>query len=69
VPVLRSEKITSPSRQNLSYSERYFVDKFEEHDLIDNVAYTCDDTFSRGYFWNHIKSLEQAFTDGVTEHG
>ncbi len=43
---LRSEKIISFSRQNLSYSERYFAEKFEEHDLTDNVAYTCDDTFS-----------------------
>jgi DNA-binding transcriptional LysR family regulator len=22
------------------------VEKFEEHDLTDNIAYTCDDTFS-----------------------
>ncbi|MBW9054418.1 LysR family substrate-binding domain-containing protein, partial [Rhizobium mesosinicum] len=43
---LRSEKIISFSRQNLSYSERYFAEKFEEHDLTDNVTYTCDDTFS-----------------------
>jgi DNA-binding transcriptional LysR family regulator len=43
---LRSEKIISFSRQNLSYSERYFAEKFAEHDLTDNVAYTCDDTFS-----------------------
>jgi DNA-binding transcriptional LysR family regulator len=43
---LRSEKIISFSRQNLSYSERYFAEKFEEHDLTDNVTYTCDDIFS-----------------------
>jgi DNA-binding transcriptional LysR family regulator len=43
---LHGEKIISFSRQNLSYSERYFAEKFEEHDLTDNVAYTCDDTFS-----------------------
>jgi DNA-binding transcriptional LysR family regulator len=43
---LRSEKIISFSRQNLSYSERYFAEKFEGHDLTDNVAYSCDDTFS-----------------------
>ncbi len=43
---LRSEKIISFSRQNLCYSERYFAEKFEEHDLTGNVAYTCDDTFS-----------------------
>ncbi len=43
---LRSEKIISFSRQNHSYSGRYFAEKFEEHDLNDNVTYTCDDTFS-----------------------
>ncbi|XAZ26173.1 LysR family transcriptional regulator (plasmid) [Sinorhizobium sp. B11] len=43
---LRSEKIISFSRHNRSYSERYFADVFEEHDLTDNVTYTCDDTFS-----------------------
>ncbi|MBB3565319.1 DNA-binding transcriptional LysR family regulator [Rhizobium sp. BK512] len=43
---LRSEKIISFSRQNRSYSEQYFAEKFEEYDLTDNVAYTCDDTFS-----------------------
>ncbi|SDN71658.1 DNA-binding transcriptional regulator, LysR family [Ensifer sp. YR511] len=26
--------------------ERYFAEKFEEHDLSKSVAYTCDDTFS-----------------------
>ncbi len=43
---LRGEKIISFSRQNRSYSEQYFTEKFEEHDLTDNVTYTCDDTFS-----------------------
>ena len=43
---LKGEKIISFSRQNLSYTERYFAEKFEEHDLSKNVAYTCDDTFS-----------------------
>ncbi|WP_312366114.1 LysR family transcriptional regulator [Ensifer sp.] len=43
---LKGEKIISFSRQNLSYTERYFAEKFEEHDLAKNVAYTCDDTFS-----------------------
>jgi DNA-binding transcriptional LysR family regulator len=43
---LKDEKMISFSRQNLSYSERYFAEKFEEHDLTDNVAYTCGDTFS-----------------------
>ncbi|MGH6809297.1 MAG: LysR substrate-binding domain-containing protein [Ensifer adhaerens] len=43
---LKGEKIISFSRQNLSFTERYFAEKFEEHDLSKNVAYTCDDTFS-----------------------
>ncbi|NRP21736.1 HTH-type transcriptional regulator BenM [Ensifer adhaerens] len=43
---LKGEKIISFSRQNLSYTERYFAEKFEEHDLAKSVAYTCDDTFS-----------------------
>jgi len=37
--------IISFSRQNRS-SARYFVEVFEEHDLIDNAICTCDDTFS-----------------------
>jgi DNA-binding transcriptional LysR family regulator len=43
---LRDQKIISFSRQNLSYTERYFAEKFAEHDLTRNIAYTCDDTFS-----------------------
>ncbi|SDN39329.1 LysR substrate binding domain-containing protein [Ensifer sp. YR511] len=43
---MKGEKIISFSRQNLSYTERYFAEKFEEHDLSKSVAYTCDDTFS-----------------------
>ena len=43
---LRDQKIISFSRSNLSYTERYFAEKFEEHDLTKNIAYTCDDTFS-----------------------
>jgi DNA-binding transcriptional LysR family regulator len=43
---LRDQKIISFSRANLSYTERYFSQKFEEHDLTKNIAYTCDDTFS-----------------------
>ncbi len=35
---LRSEKIISFSRQKLSYSERYFAEKLEEHDLTDNLT-------------------------------
>jgi hypothetical protein len=40
------EKIISFSRQNPSYSERYFAEKFKEHDLSGNVAYTRGDTVS-----------------------
>ncbi len=43
---LKGEKIISFSRQNLSYTERYFAEKFEAHDLAKSVAYTCDDTIS-----------------------
>ncbi|MBU4090270.1 MAG: LysR family substrate-binding domain-containing protein, partial [Alphaproteobacteria bacterium] len=43
---LRDQKIIGFRRQNLSYTERYFAEKFEEHDLAVNVAYTCDDTFA-----------------------
>ncbi|GAA3067350.1 hypothetical protein GCM10010520_13870 [Rhizobium viscosum] len=40
---LRDGEIISFSRKNLSYSERYFAEKFEEHDLTDNVTYTSAD--------------------------
>jgi DNA-binding transcriptional LysR family regulator len=43
---LRDQKIISFCRSNLSYTEHYFAEKFEEHDLACNVSYTCDDTFS-----------------------
>ncbi|MBD9624676.1 LysR family transcriptional regulator [Ensifer sp. ENS06] len=43
---LRNEKIIAISRQNLSYSERYFSEMFETHGLTGNIAYSCDDTFS-----------------------
>jgi hypothetical protein len=43
---LKGQKIISFSRQNLSYMERYFAEKFEAHDLSKSIAYTCDDTFS-----------------------
>lgn len=43
---LKDEKIISFSRQNPSYTERNFAEKFEEHDLSKSVAYTCDDTFA-----------------------
>jgi DNA-binding transcriptional LysR family regulator len=43
---LRDQKIIAFARQNLSYTERYFNEKFEEHDLSRNIAYSCDDTWS-----------------------
>ena len=43
---LRDQKIISFSRQNLSYTERYFAEMFAEHDLARNIAYSCDDTFA-----------------------
>ncbi|MBY5878491.1 LysR family transcriptional regulator [Rhizobium leguminosarum] len=43
---LRSEKIIAFNRKNLSYTERYFNEKFEEYDLTRNIAYSCDDTYS-----------------------
>ncbi|MGV8935702.1 MAG: LysR family transcriptional regulator [Allorhizobium sp.] len=43
---LRDQKIISFSRQNLSYTERYFAELFAEHDLERNIAYSCDDSFA-----------------------
>jgi DNA-binding transcriptional LysR family regulator len=43
---LRDQKIIAFNRQNLSFTERYFNEKFEEYDLTKNVAYSCDDTYS-----------------------
>jgi DNA-binding transcriptional LysR family regulator len=40
------QKIISFSRQNLSYTERYFAEMFAEHDLARSIAYSCDDTFA-----------------------
>lgn len=43
---LKDERIISFSRQNHSYTERYFAEMFDSHGLADNIAYSCDDTFS-----------------------
>lgn len=43
---LKAEKIIAFKRQNLSHTERSFTETFEAHGLDENVAYTCDDTFS-----------------------
>lgn len=43
---LRQQKIISFSRSNLSHTEQYFFEKFQEYGLTDRVVYTCDDTLS-----------------------
>ena len=43
---LKRERIISFSRSNLSYTEKYFSEQFRKHDLVDHVAYSCDDTLS-----------------------
>jgi DNA-binding transcriptional LysR family regulator len=43
---LRSQKIISFERSNLTYTEKYFHDVFSEHGLNENIAYTCNDTLS-----------------------
>ena len=43
---LRDQKIIAFTRQNQSYTERYFNEKFDEYDLTANIAYSCDDTYS-----------------------
>ncbi len=37
---------SSPSPPEPLLQRALFTKKFEAHDLTDNVAYTCDDTFS-----------------------
>lgn len=43
---LRSQKLISFERSNLTYTEKYFHDTFSEHGLLENIAYTCNDTLS-----------------------
>jgi DNA-binding transcriptional LysR family regulator len=43
---LRPQKIIAFARSNLSYTEDYFYRVFREHDLLDSIGYTCDDTLS-----------------------
>jgi DNA-binding transcriptional LysR family regulator len=42
---LRDQKLTSFSRQNVSYTERYFAELFAEHGLAPNIAHS-NDTFA-----------------------
>lgn len=43
---LRPQKIIAFARSNLSFTEDYFYRVFREHDLLDSIGYTCDDTLS-----------------------
>jgi DNA-binding transcriptional LysR family regulator len=43
---LRAQKIISFERSNLTYTERDFTAIFSEHGLLENIAYTCNDTLS-----------------------
>lgn len=43
---LRSQKIISFERSNLTYTENYFHEVFSEHGLLENISYTCNDTLS-----------------------
>jgi DNA-binding transcriptional LysR family regulator len=42
---LRDQKSMSFSRQNLSFTERYFAEIFAEPNITRNIAYSYDDTF------------------------
>ncbi len=58
---LRGEKFISFSRQNLSYTERYFAEKFEEHHLSKSVAWSKDDpTAARDDIIDIARSLVRA---------
>lgn len=43
---LRAQRIIAFARSNLSFTEDYFYRLFREHDLLQSIAYTCDDTLS-----------------------
>ncbi len=43
---LKRARIIAFSRSNLSYTEKYFFEQFRKHGLLDQVAYSCDDTLS-----------------------
>lgn len=43
---LRTQRIISFERSNLTYTEKYFHDMLSEHGLSNAVAYTCSDTLS-----------------------
>lgn len=43
---LRRQKIISFSRSNRSHTDAYFIEKFREYDLEQQVCYTCNDTLA-----------------------
>jgi DNA-binding transcriptional LysR family regulator len=43
---LRSQTLIALVRSNVTRTERYFSKIFQAEGLIDNIAYTCDDTLS-----------------------
>jgi DNA-binding transcriptional LysR family regulator len=43
---LRQQRIVTFARDNRSYTERYFAEKFAEFGLVDQIACTCNDTLS-----------------------
>lgn len=43
---LKRARIIALSRSNLSYTEKYFFEQLRKHGLLDQVAYSCDDTLS-----------------------
>jgi DNA-binding transcriptional LysR family regulator len=43
---LKSERIIAFARSNLTYTEKYFGEIFRDHSLLNNIAYTCEDTLS-----------------------
>ena len=43
---LRKQKIISFSRSNTSYTDTYFIEKFKEYELEQQISYTCNDTLA-----------------------
>ena len=43
---IRDQKIIGFERSNLTYTEKYFQKIFTEHGILENVAFTCNDTLS-----------------------
>jgi DNA-binding transcriptional LysR family regulator len=43
---LKAQRIIAFARSNLTYTEKYFGKVFHDHDLLENIDYTCEDTLS-----------------------